>query len=298
MEKRYFQKFSKKGSNNLMPNIKKMKKKKDIEGLTQIVSKNDDPKARILAAQALKEIGDEKGIEALSNILINTIKFGEDKDTIEAMIIIQGRKPESLLKFTFSSDERIEALKNITGPIKLHYVQDALDEVIKEKKQNRSTIWFALLTLIELGDRREETLKTLIQNSKVTTKSVDFFLNSDSDTVYRYVIANQINCLIEQTIRALSYFKDNPLSIELLIKALDSEFLHGSYVHPNYSHPYLHVKEEDSICALGAIGNPIQRERLEYMENRGSESIRKVAKVALELYGRATYDEIKLKIKK
>lgn len=55
------------------------------------------------------------------------------------------------------------------------------------------------------------------------------------------------------------------------------------------------VKVKSAIYALAALGDPSTRERLEYLEGRGSETIRKAAKAALEHFGRGTYDEIKAK---
>ncbi len=271
-----------------------MKKKRDIKGLAQLVSKNDNPKVRVSAAQILKDMGDKEAIEALTNVLLTTIRFGEEKDQIEAMIVIQGRVPTSLMKYTFLED-RTEALKKAHGPLELHHVQDPLDEVIKEKKHSFISQWFALLTLVELGDRREEVLKNLISFSTLYTKATDSTLKTNSK-LSMYLIANQVNCLIEETVRALTSFRGNAIARDTIIKIQDGELFHGSYVHPSYSHPYLYVRQEDSICALGAIGDPSERGRLEYIANRGSKSIRKAAKVALELYGKATYDEIKAKV--
>lgn len=275
--------------------IKKMKKKEDVEGLTQIVSKNDDTEARVLAAQALKKIG-KKGINALSNSLKNTIKFGKTNDAIEAMIMMQGHvdhlERNSYYDLSmFLVSERIIPLRDLSVPIKLQYVQN-LDEIIKEK--DWQLIWFALLTLIELGDRREETLEKLIENSKKYIKLMDQKLTETKGGDYM-LIANRVNFLIEQTIRALSYFRNSSKSREHLLKALDGEFLMGSYIHLNQDNPYLHVDKEDTICALGAVGDPNLKDRLEYIANRGNKDVQKTASTAIELYGKATYDEIKEK---
>jgi len=306
------------------PNIKKMKEKGDVKGLIQLivhkdakirieatkaltelksidalaqeVSKNDNPSIRVGAAQILKGIEDTEAIEGLTNALLSAIRLGNSDDQVEAMIVIQGRVPTSLVKTSFLPD-RQEALENVRGSLELHRFQSLLDEVVREGKSYFSK-WFALVTLVELGDCREEVLKTLISYSASNTKAVDELLEERAGQrdFALYLEANTVNCLIEETVRALASLGDNAIARDAVIKILEGEFLCGSYVHPGKNYSYLHPRhQENAICALGAIGDPSTRERLEYLANRGSEAIRRDAKVALELYGKATYDKIKNK---
>lgn len=278
-----------------MPNIKKMKKNRDLEGLTRLIG-DEKPKVRVNAAQALKDIGDMEAIKALTDALFNTIKFRKNNDQIEAMIIMQGRVPASYVEKTFTTQEQIDALKNVHGPLPLNFVQGPMEEMIRDKKISFINGWFGLLTLVELGDHREELLEKLITLSIDSIVVMDRTLISDSDNMINFILANGVNCLIEETIRALASFKDNSTATKTIIMILDGELFRGSYVHRYSSYPYLHAEQKHLIYALSAIGDPSERERIEYLANRGDKSIRKTAKAALRLYGKATYDEIKAKV--
>ncbi len=285
-----------------MPNWDKMRKKRDIEGLTHLLV-DSIPKNRINAAQALKDIGDSEAISALTEALFNTIRFGKGNDPIEAMIIMQGRIPASFMRFAFSQ-KRIDALEKVRGPLELNLVLGPIEKMINEKKLNLIDKLFSLLTLVELGDRREVLLDELIASTTECIRVIDRKLNAipfsseiGSDFQIHMFFAGQINRLIEETIRALASFKDNLKVRDVVSKILDDELFRGSYVYPHgiRTGPYIYAKQEHSIYALGAIGSPSERERIKYMANRGSESISRAAKAALELYGKAFYDEIKAK---
>ncbi len=273
-------------------------KLRNVGVLADAVLKSNKPEVRISAAQILKDIGDNDSVAALVNAFTTMMRFGDWEDQVEMMMVISGRISTSFAKMAFMTD-RQEALNNIRGPaMELRHFQGLLDKVIAEGKDPFSK-WFALLTLIELGDRRDEILQTLTSFSTSYTNKVDSALEAKrgQSDFSLYVVANETNCLIRETMRALAFFKGNATAAEIVIKILDGDLLCGSYIHESYSHPYLHPgRQENAICALGALGDSTTRERLEYLAARGNSIERKCAAVALACFGKANYDEIKSRV--
>jgi hypothetical protein len=249
---------------------------RNIGALAQAVSKSDKREVRVTAAQALKNIGDKDAMEALMKCLSTTIRLGDSDDQIEAMEVMWGCRPK---------------------PVELHQVQGLLDELIKEGKHPHSK-WFALLTLVELGDRRDEVLQELIKHSVSYTKACDERLKQrDGQNDFAlYIVAGKTNDLIEKTMRALATFKGNITATNTVMKILDGEVLVGSYHFDNRSERFLHPRYYDNaLCALGALGDLSTRERLEYMASRGR--FREYTTLVLENFGKATYDEIMARIR-
>jgi len=308
------------------PNIKKMEEKGDIQGLlettkndsrdvrikatealgklqnidalTQALLKSDKPEVRVTAAQALKGIGSKDAMEALTKTLSTSMRLTEsDDDQIEAMIIMQGRAPAAFMEVAFLSD-REDALKNAQEPIQLHWVQGLLGELVQTGRSVFSK-WFALLTLAELGDRRDEVLHGLIDQSVTVTKAIDRLLDEHAgrDDFLNYALAaNKTNRLIDETMRAVALFRGDASATQFILRVFDGEVLRGSYVHFSQTHPYLHPEhKENAIYALGALGDLTMREKLEYLASRGG-YLTRYATIALDNFGKATFDEIKARI--
>ena len=267
---------------------------RNIDALAQAFLKSDKPEVRYTSAQALKNIGGKDAIEALMRQLSSIMRLGNSHDQIEAMIVMQGRFPPGFVEEQLVAEHH-EISQNVQEPIELHWVQGLLDELIEEDKDPHSR-WFALLTLVELGDRRDEVLQELIKHSVSYTKACDERLEERAGRrdFALYMVANETNRLIEETMRALAAFKSNATATQIVIEILEGDLLRGSYVHGNRSSRYLHPKhKENAICALGALGGPVALERLEYLASRETGAVRTWAGVALANLGKATYDEIK-----
>ena len=152
------------------------------------------------------------------------------------------------------------------------------------------------MTLVELGDRRDEVLKELVEHSSSYTKEYDRRLEeapetTEEDVVASIVLASRTNHWIEETMRALAAFRGSAAATQMVIRVLEGHLLRG----PS-SHSYLHRSyKENAICALGALGDPVAYQRLEYLAARGTGSVRRCAEVALANIGQATYDELKAK---
>jgi HEAT repeat protein len=296
------------------PNIKKMKEKGDIQSLTKELT-NKNPTIRVEAAEALKSIDDPKAVAVVTKYISDLLRFGERDDQIEAILLIQARAPEHFLPINVDP-------KRVQKKLSLEPFRDALFEVIKRHKSAVS-VWYALIALIELGDRSHKVLNGLIEFTKTWLANLD---TEGIEGAPTWALAKSIN---EETLRALSYFKGNQTAVNAVIDALEGK-LFGSYVSEDetskailriidkdlkyaedrvkqgdeaaktvlevfHRSTFNEVKIKSAIYALGALGDQSTRERLEYLASRGSESIRKSVKVALEFFGKATYDEIKAK---
>lgn len=261
------------------PNIKKMKQKGDIDGLINFL-KSKNPQIRVEATEALKDFDDWKAIESLNTALLGHLKFGEGEEQVEAITIIQGRAPENFLKFALPGEEkRVQVLKKVQKKLSIETFRDALLEIVQRRK-SATSVWYSLVALVELGDRSNEVLNNLIEFSDAWIKKLTTEWKGTS-ALFAWAIARSV---IEETLRSLSYFKSNSVATDALVRAYEGEFLSGR----NISEDYLKQK---AICALVVLGDPSVRERLEYLASHAR------FKVPLELYGKATYDEIKGKVR-
>ena len=265
-----------------------------IDRLAQVFLKSDRQGVRLASAEALKSIGSKEAMEALIQQLASMIRLGDPNDQIEAMIVMQGRFHPDCVEEQFIA-ELHKISQNVQESIELHWVQGLLDEVIEAGKHPVSK-WVALLTLVELGDRRDEVLKELVKHSSSYTKACDRRIEAEPETTHdvaaSIVLAHRTNHLIEETMRALAAFRGNATATQMVMRVLEGHLLRGicsdSYLHRSY--------EENAICALGALGDPEAYQRLEYLAARGTGSVRRCAEVALANIGQATYDEIKAKV--
>ena len=259
------------------PNINKMKEQHDIEGLLMELG-NSNRKIRIDAIEALKEIGDSRSIEKISKDLINVLKYGESEDKEEAITIIQGRAPSCIHFLIPGESKRVEALQRVSIKMSLETFRNALLEQVHQS-QSGSTKWYALIALVELGDRTDEVLLELIRFSDAWIKALEIKGSESTDgmgPLFAVVLGTEAQ---EETLRALSCFKGSSEATESIIMAYEGKFLSTSDMS---------VDKEKAIYALAALGNPSSLERLEYLVSKGS-----APKSLLDYFGRATYDQIK-----
>jgi hypothetical protein len=83
----------------------------------------------------------------------------------------------------------------------------------------------------------------------------------------------------EETLRTLSHFKGDKVAIDTAVKAYEGKLLRI----PSYT-----GRSKYAIYALAALGDHSTQKLLEDLVAKGV-----VPKIALDLYGKATYDEIK-----
>ncbi len=283
-----------------MPNIRKMKEKEDIEGLIKEI-RNKKPRVRIEAVKALgelkniegliealytgtkdvtitsaellKDINDPKAIDNLNKKLISFLKYGDLEEQIEAISLIQGRYPVWFMISCLENWGEIEEVfKKVKKKMNLEPFREPLIGVVKQERYY-PCMWYSLIGLIELGDRSNRVLNLLIDISQKWFQKLQ-----DQRSLITFGASTS---LPEETLRALSYFRNNKSVTELTINALNDKFLGASKIN--------------AIYALGALGDPSEMERLEYIAKYDTESNKKAARIALDLYGKATYDEIKLK---
>jgi len=261
------------------PNIKKMKESKEIAGLAALLKANN-LQTRVEATEALLELGDPKGLQLLTKRYSDIFKFGDEADKVELIIMMQGRlsrdtEMDMLLAWitplNLQQNRVMSILKweNVKFRRKhnLDLARPSLFEAATNSAENPLIRLFALVTLAELGDKSNEVMQLLID----------------------FLIQGQNAWTIKETLRALSYFSTKPEVADLLI-----EIQKGEVFVWNKS-GLSEIVREAAIYALGASTSHLAREYLEYLATSGDKLYKKKAQVALSLFGKATYDEIKAK---
>jgi len=259
------------------PNIKKMKERRDIDGLITAL-RNDNPQTRVEATEALTDLDEPKALELMVKEFSNPFRFGDKADKIEAITIIRGcPTPESLMAVTLSLDFTGDKLTRICKFQKVKFrkrfnldlVRPILVDVAQDLDENPVIRWYAVTALAELGDRSDEVVHRLFSILGAMPK-----LNLD---------------IVEENVRILSYFPNNPDVIATLMKIQKGELFKAVLeVGPRSA----------AIYALAATGNSSAREHLEYLATHGDKFYRKRAQLALKLFGKANYDEIKANAEK
>lgn len=259
------------------PNIRKMKENGDIEGLANAV-RSDNPATRVEASEALMDSTDPKAMEALLKEVRDTFRFGDEADKAEAITIMRAcPTDESLGAMTHSLDLAEDRFKKIwkyekikfSKKLKLDIARPLLMDVSANPKENPFIRWYAMTALVELGDRSKEVLQAL------------------PDTLEAMPGMNVF--IIEESVRVLSCFAGNPGVTDMLIKIQKGEAFETQLDV---------VPKSAAIYALGAIGDPQSREYLEYLASHGDKFYQKRAKLALKLFGKGNYDQIKAAAKK
>jgi len=268
--------------------VKALSELKCIEGLVKALE-NDMPGVRLAAVEALKETGDYEGMTYASDILIQMLKYGTDEDKIEALTRICGRS-NSLFLTCWLGPTIADVLKNVVkSKLPLELVREALLVETAGEKVHPVVRWYALIALVELGERSQGVLDELI---KISDELVTFYDRKPDPDEDSFAIAGRTflaYSIKDETLRAISCFKGNPTATYAIIEALEGNFLAGrSKGEPSFD-------DKRILSALGALGDPATRERLGYLASYGDVEAKRLAKVALEYFGRATYDEIKAK---
>lgn len=252
----------------------KCKEKGEIGGLVSAL-KADNFQTRVEAIEALMDLGERRAIELVIKEFTNVLRFGDEADKIEGITIIQGRACRtSLIAVVYSLElpsdrwEKVWKLEKVRFRRKLglHLARPILFETAENSDENPVIRWYALIALVELGDRSNEVMQLLINVLDTMPK-----MNVDT---------------IEESLRALSCCSINPDIIAMLIETAKGQ---------RFKAVLDIVPRSAAIYALGATGDPLAREYLEYLATHGDKFYRERARVALKLFGKASYDEINAK---
>jgi len=252
-----------------MVNLKKMAEMKNFDGLAEIL-KTGKFKNRVKVMETLMEMNDPIAKETIKKVFTYLFEYGDKFDKIEAITIMQGHFPNNASSIIFSfedtniSDNRWKVLQKIPKikfkkKMDLYIAKPILLKLAKDSSENDALRWYAIIALIEIGERNNDTLQLLLD-------------------LYPKVV-NMFNA--QTNIRTFSYFH-NPEVIDFFIKILKGEMDYNS---------------SDAICALAATGEPRAKEYLEfYGSNKAIDKIsRNYAKNALKLFGE-NFDLIHSKI--
>lgn len=258
------------------PNIEKMKETRDVDGLWS-ATRSDSLQTRVKATEALIEIEDARGLQLISQRYSDVFKFGDNADKVEVMIMMQGRylRMDTLVAWVVplvgSTGDRpleIMALEKVrfrTKP-KLELARPILLEAATNSTENPLIRLLAGATLAELGDRSDELIQLM------------FSLLEEVEELNFWTI--------REILRALSHFSNNCEATDFLIRVQKGEV---------FRRESSEGIRQAALYGLGAIGSDLAREYLEYLTTSSSRVHKKEAQVALELFGKASYDEVRRK---
>jgi regulator of replication initiation timing len=152
-------------------------------------------------------------------------------------------------------------------------------QVATDPKSKVLISWYILIALVELGDRSDIVAQLLIETAEgIMTWCKESDMDSSLTGAFLEIAVS------EETVRALSHFTGNSKAKQALIDALHARIFVG---RQEVGSPYKYA-----MYALSALGDPSTREHLEYWTTYGDVDIRRAARLALELFGKATFDEV------
>jgi hypothetical protein len=299
------------------PNINKMRETGDVQGLKQLLKNNnstirleavrslgaingvealsqalanDNLGVRLEAAEIMKNIGGE-ALTLLCKHLVSELKLGKTEHQMEALIKMQGRVPHGSFVMSFFSPDAWSIFEKIrfSGKLPLDLLLNAFGGVDDPagvlmrslgKESELIVGWFGFVTLAELGARNRPVPRMLVYYAEE-------YLTWSGETGAGASLAGAPaeSSVRRETVRALSYFVDDDFALESIIKVSRRNLLSSGYQKPKLNPRY-------AICALGALGRPEAKQHLEFFATRGEEDERAAARIALELFGRASFDEI------
>jgi hypothetical protein len=247
-----------------------MKQNRDFAGLVTALG-SKDPQVRVGAAEALKEIGDEQAIARLCGRLTQVLTYGltlglRDRNRVEALKKVHGRVATSE-----------SALREMFAGLAGGHLQPLVH-------------WYALIASAECGLRDDAILNELIDYGDRLVKFLDEPKEDSMLTLQTVILGGSVR---KETLRAISYFKDSPTATSAIIGTSEDRLFAG---RDSDAGERLSVLKYE-VYALGALGDISTRKRLEYWATNGEEQVQKRARIALELFGHATFDEIEACVK-
>lgn len=243
------------------PNIKKLKESGDIDALIPLL-KSDNLQRRVEAFDALAEMGDQRANEVLVKEFTDIFRFGEAKDKVLAITIMRGDTGPTYSGVHVWGVGDFSKVK-LTRKLPLNLVGPILLSLATSQGETPAMRWYAVVALLELGDRSNEVMQLLTDTfNEMPKKNID---------------------VLEAQVRALSYIEGSSTLVDWFIQVQKGEVWRGG----------LDVGwRSAAIYALAATGDPLAREHLEYLASHGDQFFRTRAQAALKLFGKATYDEI------
>jgi hypothetical protein len=186
---------------------------------------------------------------------------------------------------------RVEALKKVHGRVATS--ESALREMFAGLAGGHLqplVHWYALIASAECGLRDDAILNELIDYGDRLVKFLDEPKEDSMLTLQTVILGGSVR---KETLRAISYFKDSPTATSAIIGTSEDRLFAG---RDSDAGERLSVLKYE-VYALGALGDISTRKRLEYWATNGEEQVQKRARIALELFGHATFDEIEACVK-
>lgn len=243
--------------------------------------------------------------DTLVNVLNRKITGRSPADQFETITLAQGRSAgRSFLQTAFAAfDEDGDVvdrgellgqfLQEKGKALKIEEVGEALRQVLRQEGAI-VVEWCALTALVELGDRADSVLEQLIQTSEVlrqrtgsaAAETRDAVIEAGEDfaqdfTVFT-VVALGDSEIAWEALRAISKFVGNSKAAGAATRALDGLWLNQPPRRP-------------AIYALGAIADPSTRPILERIANDKNDRFVVDARLSLDLFGKAGFDQIREK---
>src|SRR5437588_7688157 len=206
--------------------------------------------------------------------------YGSIEQKYEAVTLARAKTNMALLKRLIPTEDdqvagRIAHAVNQSGqPTVAEQEQlcSILTDFINSSKDS-SICWYSAITLIELGDLTDERITMLVTLAHLVT------------TLYpsKFHMGNQVLLVdvLDETMRALSRFRQNPIAGKIVKQYYDNGFAAGVSA------------EHRALCALGSLGDDSYKEFVQFKATQASEAHeRTTAQVALSHWGVADYDTI------
>ena len=249
----------------------------DIEGLLQVLREAvTGEEAREVIFEVIAETIDQQVLVFLISRLLEDLKYGEPEDKLMALLILQNAFLE-------------KRLPKIPSEV-LEQTRSILAKIVSEWESTDLRVAFnALCTLIGM-EATPEYLQPLIQISSALIDLLGPIIEKvPGQGIGLYLAVH------DQTLRALSSFKNNDAAMAALEAIYEERLLAPPKVGDDVFQQMLAYSADKrklrTLCALAALGHPNFRERMEYLVSRG-----KAPRVLVDLYGQATYDDLKSKI--
>lgn len=218
--------------------------------------------------------------------IFGALKYGSSGEKLEALTIVRGRMNGVLLRIACDKARVDLLVKRISSgnqfaPNDQEKIHSALWEILESGK-DPLVCWYTAVALVDFGDVSRECLHRLV----VSTQQVVPFLIAKMERGSPFALQALAQEETEkETIRALSKFETETGVSTILKECFEQRFLKGLKGDGEL--------RRCALYALAAVGDPEFRPFVEYHAAKATDSREKnAARVALDLWGSADYDEI------
>lgn len=225
--------------------------------------------------------------QSVTTEIAKKLKYGSADDKLEAITLARRKVDELFLTCCFDQEtaNKIKIRVRKVEPFsdsELKEIKSALLELLASGKDVLAC-WYAAVTLVDIDHLSDSLMEALwTAGNQLMTWLAQKGEKEPSSLTYAAVALP----VIEDTIRALSSFKDFPAAGEKIKECLEGKALLGRQERQEYL-------RQNALYAFGAIGNEEYRDIIEYWAEYGKGDEKKAAKAALELWGKGSYDDIK-----